>query len=446
MSAARALAALRSDAVFVNNTWRAVAASFAVTNPATGAPLARAPLASPELVDEAVRAAAAAGAGWGALPHAARAAHLHALADELARRRDDVASVEALNCGKPLREAFGDVDDACAAFRYCARQAENFDARYPGPAEPLDGGMAGAVRYEPVGVVAAICPFNFPLMMAAWKVGPALAAGCTIVVKPSEFTPFSALCLADAALAAGLPPGVLNVVTGAGDVGAALTAHALVDKVTFTGSVPTGAKVGAAAARDIKRATLELGGKSPAIVLADADVDAAVEWLFFGFAWNAGQICSATARLLVHESLAPALVARLAAACGRVRAAGPFDDGAELGPINNKMQFEKVRAYCAQAVAEGATLVCGGGAPPAGLAPELAGGFFVAPTIFAGVTPKHTIFREEVFGPVASVTTFATEAEAVALANDCDFGLAAAVFTRDAAAGDRVAAAVKAGT
>ena len=283
-------------------------------------------------------------------------------------------------------------------------------------------------------------------MMAAWKVGPSLAAGCTIVVKPSEFTPFSALCLAEAALAAGLPAGVLNVVTGAGDVGSALGGHAAVDKVTFTGSVATGSKVMAAAARDIKRVTLELGGKSPAIVFGDADLDAALEWLFFGFAWNAGQICSATARILVAEELAPALTARLVAACAAVRPGGPFDEGSELGPVGNAMQFAKVQGYIATAVKEGGVLLCGGGAPPAGLPEAYKGGFFVAPTLIGGVLPTHTLFREEVFGPVASITTFRSEEEAVALANDCDFGLAAAVFTEDEARGERVAARVRAGT
>ena len=283
--------------------------------------------------------------------------------------------------------------------------------------------------------------------MAAWKVGPSLAAGCTIVVKPSEFTPFSALCLADAARAAGLPPGVINVVTGGGDVGAALSAHPLVSKVTFTGSGPTGAKVVAAAARDCKRVTLELGGKSPAIIFSDADIDAAIEWVFFGFAWNAGQICSATARLLVHEDVVETVTARLAAACGRVRAGGPFDEGSELGPVGNAMQYAKVRSYIDGAIAQGAKLVCGGtAAPPANLPSQYSGGFFVAPTILSGVAPHFTIFREEVFGPVATITTFKSECEAIALANDSDFGLAAAIFTRDAACGARVAAEVLAGT
>ena len=445
-SAARALAALRSDVVFINGAWKKTLSTFPVTSPLTGLVHAQAPQGTVELVDEAVKAAAAAFSSWGVLPAAARAAHLRSLADELEKRRDDVASVEAFNCGKPVREAYGDVDDACTAFRYCARQAENINTYYPQPVEPMpDTAMRGSVTYEPVGVVAAICPFNFPLMMCAWKVGPSLAAGCTIVIKPSEFTPFSALCLADAAIAAGIPHGVINVVTGAGDVGSALTTHPLVNKVTFTGSVPTGVKVMTAAAPDIKRVTLELGGKSPAIVFGDCDVDKAIEWLFFGFAWNAGMICSATARLIVHESIVDMVVAKLVAASGRVKAAGPFDDGAELGPINNAAQYKKVMGYIAQAHKEGLTLACGGG-PPNGLEAQYAGGYFIAPTIFTGVTPKHTIFQEEVFGPVATVTTFSTEAEAIALANDSEFGLAAAIFTTDAAKGERVASAVRAGT
>jgi betaine-aldehyde dehydrogenase len=218
-----------------------------------------------------------------------------------------------------------------------------------------------------------------------------------------------------------------------------------VDKVSFTGSVPTGSKVMAAAARDIKRVTLELGGKSPALVFADANLDAALEWLFFGFAWNAGQICSATARILCAEEVVEEVKARLVAACGKVKAGGPFDAGSELGPVGNAMQFSKVMGYIAKAREEGCEMLCGGG-PPAGLPEAYKSGYFVAPTIFAGVTPRHTLFKEEVFGPVASITTFKTEEEAIALANDSEFGLAAAIFTSDAARGERVAAEVRAGS
>lgn len=446
MSHSQALSSLKTDSVFINNAWVKTPTTFPVTNPLDGTVHANAPASTPALVDAAVQSAAQAFKTWSKLTPATRATHLLRLADELEKLKPGVSSVEAFNTGKPLKEAEGDVDDACAAFRYCARQAQNFDARYPQPVEALpDAQFVGSTRYEAVGVVAAICPWNFPLMMAAWKVGPSLAAGCTIVVKPSEFTPFSALCLGEAVLAAGLPPGVVNIVSGAGDVGGALTSHPLVDKVSFTGSVPTGSKVMAAAARDIKRVTLELGGKSPALVFADANLDAALEWLFFGFAWNAGQICSATARILCAEEVVEEVKARLVAACGKVQAGGPFDAGSELGPVGNAMQFGKVMGYIAKAREEGCEMLCGGG-PPAGLPEAYKSGYFVAPTIFAGVTPRHTLFKEEVFGPVASITTFKTEEEAIALANDSEFGLAAAIFTSDAARGERVAAEVRAGS
>ena len=437
-----------SKSVYVNGNFVTPTATFDVISGATGAFLSTCPLAGANEAETACIGAATAFKSWSKLSGSVRATWLRKLADELESRKDAVASVEALNTSKPLREGQGDVDDACAAFRYCARQAEALEAGtlLPQPTEALPAAeFKGSIRYEPLGVVVGICPWNFPLMMCAWKVGPSLAAGCTIIIKPSEFTPFSALCLAECAHKIGLPAGVLNVVTGAGELGSILTSHKLVDKITFTGSVPTGSKVMMAAAAGLKRVTLELGGKSPALVFEDADIDAAVEWLFFGFAWNCGQICSATSRLLVHKSLEETVVSRLVAAANRVKAGGPFDEGVELGAICNKMQFDKVTKYIEISRKEGLDVACGG-STPVGLDDKYSNGYFVAPTIFQGVTTKNTIFKEEVFGPVLAVTTFETEDEAIALANDSDFGLAAAIFTTDETRAERVAAELRAGT
>lgn len=233
--------------------------------------------------------------------------------------------------------------------------------------------------------------------MAAWKVGPSLAAGCTIVIKPSEFTPFSSLELAAAAEAVGLPKGVLQVVPGDGRVGARLLSHKLTDKVTFTGSLATGAKVMKAAADGMKRVTLELGGKSPLVVCEDADIDGALEWITFGAFWNTGQICSATSRVLLHESIAEAVTARLVEAAKKLQQGTSFEEGVEVGPSCNKMQFEKVQKYIQTTIAEGGKLLCGGSRPKG---EKFAKGFWTEPTIFSDITPKHTIFHEEIFGPV----------------------------------------------
>lgn len=352
--------------------------------------------------------------------------------------------MEALNTGKPLREGEGDIDDAIAAFRYCARLAEEGPLKTT--MQPLAGALPdpfkGTIIYEPVGCVVGITPFNFPLMMAAWKVSSALAAGCTIVVKPSEFTPFTTLEMAAAAHAIGLPAGVLQVLTGDGKVGAALASHKLCDKVSFTGSVATGSKVMASAAAAIKRVTLELGGKSPAIVFDDASLDAAVEWVVFGAFFNCGQICSATARILVQEGIAPVFTERVVAAAKALKVGHSFDEGVEMGPSCNGMQWGKVQAYIAKTLAEGGKLECGGGRPAGD---RFAKGFWTAPTVFSGITPAHTIFHEEIFGPVASITTFKTVDEAIELANNSEYGLAAAVFSTDAAKLDRVAKEVRAG-
>ena len=298
---------------------------------------------------------------------------------------------------------------------------------------------ATAVR-EPVGVAVAIIPWNYPLLMAAWKVAPALAAGCTMVLKPSEWTSLTALELGAIVAEAGLPGGVLNIVTGRGaEVGQALVDHPGVDKIAFTGSVPTGATLMAAAAKDIKTVSLELGGKSPFVVFADSDIDRAVEWIMFGIFWNQGQVCSATSRVLVERALYAPLLARLVAEARRIRIGDGLAEGTLLGPLVSKPQYDKVLGFIDRAVAGGATLETGGRAE------GFAQGYFVAPTILTGFAEDAECWVEEIFGPVVCLRPFDSEEEALRLANDSRFGLAAAVMSADEARGERVAAALRAG-
>jgi betaine-aldehyde dehydrogenase len=371
------------------------------------------------------------------------------------------------------------VADAIAAFRYCAGLARTSGVRESRPvAMPLDAGglpngtLTGSIRYEPVGVVGAICPWNYPLMMAAWKVAPALAAGCSVVLKPSEYTPLSALALVRAAVKAGLPPDVLTLVLGGGEVGAALATDPSVDKISFTGSVATGAKVSKAAADGVKRVTLELGGKSPSIICDDAHIDSALEWVAFGSWWNAGQVCSATSRVLVHESRADEVKSRLAAIASRFRLGGPFDsiavdgsgggegtqwEGPDMGPIGNRTQFDKIRALLRAAASEsecgpgrgGIRFLAGGPetVPTSRLThTRYASGFFVAPTVVDGVKPGSLLWNEEVFGPVITITTFGSDDEAVRLANDSAYGLAASVYTASKERAGHFTSALRAGT
>jgi betaine-aldehyde dehydrogenase len=292
----------------------------------------------------------------------------------------------------------------------------------------------------PSGVAGLIVPWNYPLLMAAWKVAPAIAAGCTMVLKPSEFTSLTALELVRIAREAGLPDGVLNVVTGYGsEAGARLAAHPAVRKLAFTGSVATGINVALAAARDIKSVSLELGGKSPIVVFYDADIEQVVEWVMFGIFWNQGQVCSATSRLIVERSLAPRLIERLVAEAGKITIGNGMGAGVLLGPLVSKLQYDKVLGYIEQGQRE-AKLVCGGGRPRG-----MDAGYFVEPTIFVDVPAEARIWKEEIFGPVLSVATFDTEAEALHLANDTDFGLAAAVMSADLDRAQRMAGQLEAG-
>ena len=343
--------------------------------------------------------------------------------------------------GKPLPEAVWDIEDTAGCFHFYADMAERFDNEAETDVPLSEPRFKSKAVREPVGVAGAIIPWNFPMLMAAWKVAPALAAGCTVVLKPSELTPLAALELGVIADIVGLPAGVLNIVTGFGpDAGQPLVEHPGVDKLAFTGSVPTGSRIMVTAARDIKTVSLELGGKSPMLVFGDADIEEAVEWILFGIFWNQGEVCSATSRVLAEESLYPGLIARLVDETKKITIGHGLDDGVLLGPLVSQSQQEKVLAAIERGKAEGAAIVIGGGVPEG-----LEHGCYVEPTIFGAVSTDSWIWNEEIFGPVVCVRPFKTEEEAVALANNSRYGLAAAVMTNDDVRANRVARALRAG-
>jgi len=399
-----------------------------------------------EDIDMAVASAFEAQKTWGKTTGKHRAAILNKIADCVEAHKDALAKKEAVNSGKPLLETIWDIEDVSGCFRYMAFNAEALDARQ---GKKVDVEMAEfdvKLFYEPVGVVGAITPWNYPALMATWKVAAALAAGCTVVLKPSELAPFTCVDLAVIAhKEAGLPAGVLNVVTGDGPMaGAPLTAHKHVDKVTFTGSVATGKKVMQACAEGVRNISLELGGKSPILVFEDADIDSAVEWLLFGVFWTNGQICSSTSRALVHESIAEKLMVKVKEVAEKIVLCDPLtpakDGVAYMGPLINKTQRDKVLALLASAKQEGANVLTGGG-PPAGCTK----GFYVAPTVLTNVEPHMRVWKEEVFGPVLCVKTFSTEEQALSLANDTWSGLASAVLTADPKRSERVAKELRTG-
>ncbi len=432
------------DRLYIDGQWQSPAAggTFAVENPATGEVIHQAPAATAADVDRAVLAARRAFTGsWGATTGAARAVLLRAFAERITARREELAALEVRDNGKPLPEALWDVDDAAGCFAMYADLAVELDGRQESSLALPDSRFSSQVRLEPVGVAGQIIPWNYPLLMAAWKVAPALAAGATVVLKPSELTPLTALELGAIADEIGLPAGVLNILSGTGaEAGEPLTQHREVDKLAFTGSVPTGRRVMMAAAQEVKNVSLELGGKSPFVVFADADVEAAVEWVMFGIFWNQGQVCSATSRLLVEEALAPRLLGRLAEEAEKIPIGDGFAPGTLLGPLVSRGQHEKVLGFVDRARAEKLTLLAGGGRPPG-----LERGYFLEPTIFADVPVDSELWREEVFGPVLAVRSFRGEDEAVRLANDTRFGLAAAVMSADLDRCRRVARRFRAG-
>lgn len=416
---------------------------FETIDPSDESILAQVAAATSEDVDLAVSTARKAfdEGDWPLWTGAQRAQVLRRIAEGIRARQDDLATIEVRDNGKPLPEALWDIADTAGCFDFYADLAEGSDPHSEQAISVPDERFSSSVIKEPVGVVAAIIPWNFPMLMASWKVAPALAAGCTVVLKPSELTPLTALELAGVADEAGLPAGVLNVITGLGrEAGAPLAEHPGVDKIAFTGSVPTGRKIMQAAAAEIKNISLELGGKSPFVIFADSDLDAAVEWILFGIFWNQGQVCSATSRVLVERALYPALLERLISATEQIQIGQGFTEGVKLGPLVSQGQLDKVLEAIASGQREGARLVSGGARPV-----YLQKGYYLTPAIFADVPEQSSVWREEIFGPVVCLRAFDTEAEAIRRANDSPFGLAAAVMSRDIPRCERVARRFRAG-
>lgn len=409
-----------------------------VLDPATERLLTRVPQAGTAEIDAAVAAARRAHQDrrWsGTSPHD-RSRVLHRVADLIEERLEDLAILETRDNGKPIERSRADTATSARVFRYYA----GAPSRLTGSVVPVDGGAHHVyTTLEPVGVAALILPWNFPIMTASFKLGPALAAGCAVVVKPAEQTPLTMLRLAALCAEAGVPDGVVNVLTGDGRVGAALSAHPDVDKVSFTGSTEVGRKIMTAASAGFKRLTLELGGKSPNIVFEDADLDAAVLTAMRASFGHSGQMCTAGSRLLVQRSILDETTERLAAAVRKVPLGDGLAGGVTVGPLVSEEQRQQVLGYIERGRAEGATVAVGGGVP------ERAG-YYVEPTLFTGVTNTMTIAREEIFGPVVGVIPFDDEDEAVALANDTHYGLAAGVWTRDLSRAHRMGQRLRAGT
>ncbi len=416
-------------------------ATFTTMNPATEAPVTTVAEAGVEDVDRAVRAARAAFDGpWRNKMRAAdRARALHKLGDLILANADELARLETLDNGKPIFESRQiDVGMVAGCFHYFSGWA----TKLTGDTVPVNPAFFTYTLREPVGVVGAIIPWNFPMIMVGWKCGPALAAGNTMVLKPAELTPLTAIRIGELALEAGLPPGVLNILPGKGSVaGEAIVKHPMVDKISFTGSTEVGRHLMRTAADGLKKVTLELGGKSPNIVFADADMEAALRGATTGIFYGKGEVCAAGSRLLVQRSIHDEFVAKLAERAKKLVPADPLDPKTRLGALVSEKQMKSVLGYVDAGVKEGARLVAGGQRQPID-----GKGFFVQATVLAGVDNRMKVAQEEIFGPVLAVIPFEDEADAIAKANDVPFGLASGVWTQDVKKAHRVAHRLQAGT
>jgi acyl-CoA reductase-like NAD-dependent aldehyde dehydrogenase len=429
--------------LFINGEWRDAAGgkTIEVVNPATEEVIAEVASAEQADVDAAVAAARAAFDGpWSKLSARERGRIVWKIGERLMERADEIARLETLHNGKPIFESRQiEVPAAAECFQYFAGWADKIH----GETIPVKGNFLTYTLREPVGVVAAIVPWNFPLLLTAWKVAPALACGNTVIIKPASQTPLTALALAEVALQAGLPPGVLNVITGPGSkVGQMIVEHPGIDKIAFTGDTSTGKGIMKGSADTLKRITLELGGKSPNIVFPDADLDAALRGATTGIFYGKGEVCAAGSRLLVDKSIKDQFIEKVAARAKKMAPGDPMDPKTRLGAISSKKQLENDLRYIELAKKEGAQLVAGGGRADIGTGK----GYFLQPTVFDGVTPEMTIAREEIFGPVLAAIEFGDVDEAIARANDSNYGLAAAVWTKDIKKAHYVARKLQAGT
>ncbi len=432
-------AEVRTYQMLIDGEWVESASkkTFPVYDPSTEEVIAQVPDANKEDVDRAVAAARKAfESGWGQTTAQERGRILFRLAERVRKESAMLAELESRNSGKPIVEAEFDIADVATCFEYYGGLA----TKILGYVNPVPDNALSLTLKEPIGVAGQIIPWNYPLLMAAWKLAPALAAGCTCILKPAEQTPLTVLEMANWFSDIGLPPGVVNIVTGFGETaGAPLVQHPEVNKIAFTGSAAVGKAIVKMAADTVKRVTLELGGKSPNIFFADADFEAAIDGALFGVFINQGEVCSAGSRILVQRSIYPKFVEAMSEKAKKIKLGNPLERETKMGPLVSKEQFDRVRSY-QEAGKKEAKLAAGGGR-----AEKFSRGFYVEPTIFYDVSNSAKIAREEIFGPVASVIPFENESDAVKIANDSPYGLAAAVWTRDIFKAMRAVKALRAG-